>query len=503
MGKKRNQSENPSNTSGSEKKLETTNRPDDMGNGENKGNRKNNRLKRIILTDIAALCIVVVAVWLIFLRPDSDPGRSNNGNVNNGGKNTNDTSPTLIPTPTMTPEEIEQQKKAEEEKKREEQIAGVLEKADSLATVYDYDGAIKEIQSFGDDYGKYEELTSAVADYNAAKDKLDPFGAYDSPAQISHIFFHSLVADTAKAFDGDGDANGYNYYMTTVSEFNEMMQQMYDEGYVLVSIHDVARQVKGEDGKNKFVEGNIMLPPDKKPFVLSQDDVNYYNYMTGDGFASRIIIDENGRPSSEMIMDDGTVKTGDFDMIPVLETFLEKHPDFSYKGARGLIALTGYEGTLGYRTNDPDSPTYEEDKETVKQVVKGLKEYGWEFGSHSYGHRDMYTYDYEFVKNDTDRWLEEVGSLIGPTDVFVFPYGIDIETSMNLYSSDKYKYLKKKGFDYFCGVYKDPWIQINNDYVRMTRRPLDGQAMLQFPERLADLFDLSKVIDPSRPELKR
>ena len=35
-----------------------------------------------------------------------------------------------------------------------------------------------------------------------------------------------------------------------------------------------------------------------------------------------------------------------------------------------------------------------------------------------------------------------------------------------------------------------------DDYVRMTRRPLDGQAMLEFPERLEDLFNLEEIIDP-------
>ncbi len=75
---------------------------------------------------------------------------------------------------------------------------------------------------------------------------------------------------------------------------------------MLVSIHDVARKETVADGSTRFVPGDIMLPPDKKPFVLSQDDVNYYKYMDGDGFASKIVIDENGRPSTEMIHNDGT-----------------------------------------------------------------------------------------------------------------------------------------------------------------------------------------------------
>ncbi len=264
-------------------------------------------------------------------------------------------------------------------------------------------------------------------------------------------------------------------------------------------MHDVAEQVTLEDGTTKFVPGKIYLPEGKKPFVLSQDDVNYYDYMDGDGFASRIVLDENGKPTCEMILEDGTTVTGPFDIVPILDAFVEEHPDFSYKGAKGTLAITGYEGALGYRTDDPTSPTYEQDKETVRKVAEALKANGWDFASHSWGHKNMQAASMTLFKNDTDRWMEEVGSLLGPTDIYIFPFGIDIETTIGEYTSEKYHYLKQNGFNYYCGVFKEPWMHIKDDYVRMTRRPLDGQAMLEFPERLADLFDVPSIIDPERP----
>ena len=54
------------------------------------------------------------------------------------------------------------------------------------------------------------------------------------------MFFHTLIKDTARAFDGDSDSNGYNQYMTTIDEFNKIIQSMYDKGYVMVSIYDMA-----------------------------------------------------------------------------------------------------------------------------------------------------------------------------------------------------------------------------------------------------------------------
>ena len=166
--------------------------------------------------------------------------------------------------------------------------------------------------------------------------------------------------------------------MTTKPEFEKMMQAMYDKGYVLVRIHDVAYEVDDpETGGKKMVWGDIMLPPGKTAFVLSQDDVNYYEYMDGDGFAKDIIVGPNGKPLNEMVMDDGSISVGAYDLIPILDEFIEQHPDFSYRGAKGIIAVTGYNGVFGYRT-DPSyegkNPNIEADRQKVREVAQCLRE---------------------------------------------------------------------------------------------------------------------------------
>ncbi len=447
------------------------------------------RLTKILIIEGLILTILVIGLAMIQLIESKE--QKNQQVVENITP-----SFTVNISPTLTPKE-------EKEVLEKEKQAEYLKTAEVLALQYDYDGAINYIKGYGENYSNIKEFVSAIADYETEKAKCEPFGAYNSAAEINHIFFHSLIYDTEKAF-ASYESSGYNYYMTTISEFKEMMRQMYESGYVLVSIHDIVQQVKKDDGTISFAEGNIMLPPDKKPFVLSQDDVNYYDYMDGDGFATRVVIDSKGRPSTEIISEDGTSQIGDFDLIPVLESFIEEHPDFSYKGARGIIALTGYEGTLGYRT-DPaskDSKTYEQDKQTVIQIAKVMREYGWEFACHSNGHRDMAECTQGFLEHDTNSWRENVGALVGETDIYIYPYGIDIQNGIKTYDNAKYKYLKASGFNIFCGVEAKPWMQIKKDYVRMQRRPLDGQAMLMYPERLADLFDLSTVIDSSRPPLE-
>ncbi|WP_029502211.1 hypothetical protein [Lachnoclostridium phytofermentans] len=449
------------------------------------------KITKILIAEGLILSVLLISLAMKRLSEyKEDPLDHTKPVVNTGDNKNNTISPTSDP--------ILELKKEQEAKQQE-----VLKEAKLLAAGYDYDKAINLLKS-EEGYENIESFMNAITTFEEDKKACVPFGAYKSSTEVSHLFFHSLIYDTSKAFDGEYDSNGYNYYMVTVKEFKEMLNQLYENDYVLVSIHDLVTKVTNEDGTTAYQDGDVLLPPNKKPFVLSQDDVNYYDYMEGDGFASRMVIDENGKPSTLMINDDGTTSIGDYDIVPIVERFIEEHPDFSYRGARGVIALTGYEGALGYRT-DPaskDSKTYDQDRETVKQVANVLKQYGWEFACHSNGHRDMAACTEEFLKKDTNNWLKYVGSLVGETDLYIFPYGIDIQSGAGVYKNAKFQYLDSVGFHYYFGVFKEPWIQVKDNYVRMSRRAIDGQAMLQYPDRLTDIFNLSTILDDTRPALK-
>ncbi len=382
-------------------------------------------------------------------------------------------------------------------------IEQLLADAKALADTYDYDGAIALLQEHSD----HAAIQESIASYEEIKSTL----VRADINSITHIFFHSIIMDNQKAFDGDEDEKGYNQVMTTKNEFLKILEQMYERGYVLVRMHDIAYEETGEDGQVRMVEGNIMLPPGKKPFVMSQDDVCYYEYMKGDGFATRMIVGEDGKPTCEMTMDDGSVSVGSYDLVPLLEDFIQEHPDFSYRGARAVIAFTGYEGILGYRT-DPDfadkNENFEQDKETVKQVVQCLRDNGWELASHSYGHIRMSTRSLEDIQKDTEKWEAYVKPLLGETDILLYPFGADIN-DWHAYNREnaKFAYLYDKGFRYFCNVDSNSaWVQMGSDYLRQGRRNLDGYRMYyDLPEtnptkdHLSDLFDVTTVFDRERP----
>jgi hypothetical protein len=153
--------------------------------------------------------------------------------------------------------------------------------------------------------------------------------------------------------------------------------------------------------------------------------------------------------------------------------FLEDHPDFNYK----------------------------QEVKNAKKVAKAMKAEGWEFASHTWGHKDVAATSLDDLKRDDKKWKKYVAPILGETDMIIFAFGADIG-SWEGYSADneKYEFYKSQGYRYFCNVDSSQYfVQITDDYFRQGRRNLDGYRMYYNPEMLSDLFDVSEVWDSSRP----
>ncbi len=422
------------------------------------------------------------------------------------------TEPTDPPTepPTVPQAEVE----AEAEK--------LIQDADLLAAGYNYDKAISLLENF-----EHKDRVPAVADkiaqYQADKANCSRYTRMDT---ITHIFFHSLIVDTDRAFGnlGDyppeqhrGDPAGYNQWMTTVDEFKFILESMYERGFVLVTPYQVAKEVIDENGNAKFVEGDIYLPEGKKPFIMSQDDVNYYGYMIadsnagvnynpvyaskrGDGFAHKIIIGEDGKPTCEYMDRNGNILVGEYDLVPILEAFIQEHPDFAYQGARAVLAVTGYEGVFGYRTKPTYEPNmgaeaYAKEVADAKAVTQCLKDNGWIIASHSYGHPAYGDLTPERVESDSTKWENTVETVVGPCDIIIYPHGSDIAgNEQYTFDNEKFKILYEDGYRYFFNVNSsDYWVQMGENYYRGGRRNVDGYRMWYHPYKLDDLMG-TKII---------
>ncbi|NLJ70507.1 MAG: polysaccharide deacetylase [Clostridiaceae bacterium] len=375
-----------------------------------------------------------------------------------------------------------------------------LDEIEIMIKMYDYDRALELLEKYPDQND--ERVTSLNLDIKNGKNNT----VLKDPLENMHIFFHSLIYDASKAFDGDYKADGYNQFMTTCLEFDRMLEQLYERDYVLVAMHDLAKLETDENGNQVMVPGEIYLPENKKLLVLSVDDVNYYEYMEEDGFANKLVLDQNGNVTCSMLNDQGMTVLGDYDVVPILDKFVENHPDFSYRGAKGILALTGYEGALGYRTDESYkdiNPNLEADIAEAKKVAQALRDTGWEFASHSWGHIDLNIVTLESFQHDADRWEKNVLPIVGETDIMIYPFGSPFSLSIDDYNYDnpRFAYLKQKGFDYFCTVdgSKQYTTSIRGDFLLQGRRNLDGYRMFYNPEMVDDLIDVDYVFDEARP----
>lgn len=461
----------------------------------------------ILIVVLAVLCLLSIAVAVFFtIRPPQNY-RPATGNPTTATPSP--TEPSIVETSITEPTTQSMPDHMPE-------IQTLIEEADFIAAGYDYEKAISMLES-SEFYEGSTIMQERVKQYQTQDGQLV---VYSQPENITHVFFHSLIVDTARAFDGDEDQNGYNMYMTTVDEFKAILEQMYQRGYVLISPYDMAYEVTDETG-TYFRYGEIQLPAGKTPFIMSQDDLNYYSYMigtgsginetpifadtNGDGFAHKIVIGQDGFPTCEYMDADGNVSTGDYDLVPVLERFIQDHPDFSYHGARAILGVTGYEGVFGYRTKpsyetELGAERYAAEVQAAKDVAQCLREHGWVLASHSYGHPAYGNINAQRVDRDSTKWENTVQTVIGETDVILYPHGSDI-AGVGKYSTsnDKFNVLYEDGYRYFFNVDSRTWNQLGPNYFRGGRRNLDGYRMYHYPDLVSDLFDANTVLDRHRP----
>ena len=130
-----------------------------------------------------------------------------------------------------------------------------------------------------------------------------------------------------------------------------------------------------------------------------------------------------------------------------------------------------------------------------------MKAEGWEFASHTWGHRNATESTAEQLATDDERWKATVAPILGSTDMIIFAFGADIGNwEPYTWDNPKYAYYKSAGYDYYCNVDGNRyWVQITDEFLRQGRRNLDGYRMYYNPEQLEDLFYVSEVWDDSRP----
>jgi len=306
--------------------------------------------------------------------------------------------------------------------------------------------------------------------------------------QLLNIFFHVLVARPGVAFTSRS-RNHYLEWFVTAGEYKKILYELYKKDYVLIDIKELY-EVTFVDGRKRVTAKKPLVPEGKKPIVLSIDDLNYYKNDKELASVHKLVFDAKGNIAAWTDTANGGVLSYDDDVVTALEEFIKLYPDFSIRGARGIIALTGFEGVFGYPTHELNSANYQEEKNKAIAIANKLKEMGWHFASHSYRHPSLPQISMTAFMNDANRWDAEVRPIIGDTDLFIYPFGDGVE-----HIEEKHRVLRDRDFNLFFGVGHGFGYTQRQNYIYMPRRNIDGFYFRTFRNRADRLFDIEDVID--------
>ena len=325
--------------------------------------------------------------------------------------------------------------KAEAEAAAAAEITNTLNTAAIQAAGYDYQAAINTLDAYKTaDRGLTEEMAAARAQYAEAVNNLV---IWDDPTAIPNLSFHVLIADPNRAY-ADSLASSYKTNFVTTEQFSDILDQLHAGGYVLVNLDSCLTE--NADGSPAVQP--IYLPEGKKPIMITETLVNYFAYMVdsdkdgnpdkgGAGFANKLVL-QDGKVTANYVDIDGNEVTGDYDLVPILNAFIEEHPDFSYQGAKAILAVTGEEGIFGWR-NAADAA----------EVVAALRADGYQIACNSYGNLNYGVSSVDVIKADMDKWDKDVKTALGDVDILVVARGGELSTA-----SSQFKTLREAGFSY-------------------------------------------------------
>jgi len=383
----------------------------------------------------------------------------------------------------------------------EQENQKILQQAEKLAAGYNYEDAITLLDSVGD-LTEHQDLQAKRSEYVNAMSSLIE---YKDPTMIPNLSFHVLIHDMSKAIQSKDFGGNYNKNFVTTGEFTKILENLYRNGYVLVDFESFVGAKTDINGNAQFEAVPIHLPADKKPVMITETMVNYFDYMIDlndddlpdySGFPSKLVLDASGDIKAEYVDANGQTNVGNYDLVPILEDFIESHPDFSYRGARAILAVTGHEGVFGYRINsavvaNKGNDYWETQVAGAKEITNALREKGYTIACYTYKNDAYAGWSVAQISADLQSWQTQITSVIGNVDTFVFAKMSNISD----YNGAAFQTMYQSGFRYFISNGESPMTQVNPTYIRQNRLMVTGETMQHYSSRFTGLFDCAAILE--------
>jgi hypothetical protein len=184
--------------------------------------------------------------------------------------------------------------------------------------------------------------------------------------RVPMLAYHQLAPDTSEYSTG---------HKVRVSDLRAQLESLDEAGFTLVAVED-------------WINGDIAVPPGRKPLIISMDDLFFNNQIT---------LGPDGIPTTDT-------------SIGIFWQFAQEHPEFGFH-----LALFANLGDKLYA--QPDFPDWEE---KLARAIAWCLDHGAEVYNHTYRHARLDLTDPPGVKSElrrNDLYLRELLALIGRQDL--------------------------------------------------------------------------------------
>ena len=366
---------------------------------------------------------------------------------------------------------------AQQQLEWEQEAKRLIEESEYFAASCDFDKAIAVLDTFSGDPDKFTELAATREKYENGDSQLV---VWEDVTQIPMLSFTDII-DPETGFSGS-KASYNRYYCVSATEFSAILEDLYENGYMLVDMDDIFSVTQGNEGQTIISKRELRLPQGRKPIILV--------HCQPEGFANQLTVDANGNFTSV----NGETGEAAYDFVPLLEEFIDNNPGFTFRGSRAILALTGYNGVFGYELSDSVN---------ISKIATALKDAGYTLASNTFANARYSKLELEELQADLDNWQKEVGALVGGADILVFAQSNDIDDGKEPYFDgtkkvkERYAMLQDAGFHFYLGVSYNgsSWMSFSKESVRIGRVMILGNNMKEKAAMYTSYFNAADIYE--------
>lgn len=341
--------------------------------------------------------------------------------------------------------------------------------------------------------GQYQSVTELLRkmapvfpDREAITDRLNLYEpSYISKVgrwygQIDVLAIRPIAVRPELSFERSESPDYAQKTLLSCAEWKRILQSLYDSDYCLVS-----PELFVQWPKRRAV---IEIPSGKKPLMLVFDAWQYSVLNQVCGTINHLSLEDSGELTGVV----GEQKGRDLDALLILEDFLKLHPDFSFNGAKGLIALNTEESLFGYVVNETQEeaiqkawkrvgqlyPNLTEEEWSQQsagaaQVIDQLAKKGWLFACAGNQGLDTGTLSLDDLKEEVSKWSKAISPFLSEASpYFAFPNGSHVYNS-----PEALNYLLESGFHVFLGEGPNPYYFYGDTYAHVDRTPVNANSL--------------------------